>query len=319
MAEKRFNIKNGKFSLAEIIESCGGIISNAEDGQIIIEDITSLTEATNNDISFFDNKKYLEEFKNTKARACVAKKEFEGDCPEGTIFIESNNPYFTYSKIIEKFYKNETETTEVHPRSNIELSSEVGKNTQIYPGVYIGENCVIGENCIIYPNAVIQNAIIGDNVIIHSGVTIGQDGFGYAFDSGKHNKVIHLGSVIIEDNVEIGANSTIDRGSGSDTIIKEGTKLDNMVMIAHNVKIGKHCVIASQCGIAGSTEIGDYCMFGGQCGIAGHLKIGNQVQLAAKSGVTKNLKDGSVMGGTPAVPLTDYHRQHIAVKKLINK
>ena len=189
----------------------------------------------------------------------------------------------------------------------------------LFRSTYIGANCVIGNDCTIHSNVNITNAIIGNNVIIHSGVSIGQDGFGYAYNNGRHHKVPQVGRVIIGDDVEIGANTTIDRGSAPDTIIGEGTKIDNLVQIGHNVKIGKHCIIVSQVGISGSTEIGDYTIIAGQAGIAGHLKIGSQVQVAAQAGITRDLEDKAIVGGTPAVPLRQYHKQALALAKLTEK
>lgn len=319
MIDQNFHIKNGKFSLLEIVTDCGGEISDMAKQEDIITDIAPLNKAKEGEITFFQNKKYINDFKTTKASACITFEEFETEAPKGLILIKSKNPYYTYSKVLNKFYGTEQETVEAPHSANVNFSADIGENTKIYPGAYIGDNCTIGKNCTIYPNAVIQDAIIGDNVIIHPGVAIGQDGFGFAFNEGKHHKVLQLGRVIIGNDVEIGANTTIDRGSNSDTVIGEGTKIDNLVMIAHNVKIGKHCILVAQTGVAGSTEIGDYCVFGGQSAVAGHLKIGNQVQLAGQCGVTKSLPDGAIMGGTPAVPLREYHKQHIALNKLTKK
>ncbi len=319
MFDTNFNTKNGKFSISDIISLCGGEVPSGFDTSIIISDIAPMSSAVSGEITFFENKKYINDFKNTKASACIVRKEFEDYAPDGLILIFSENPYYLYSKVLKLFYYQEYSTTQIHPSSNIDISAEVGDGTKVHAGVSIGENCIIGKNCEIQANVAIKNCIIGDNVIVGQGTVIGQDGFGYAFEGGKHHKVLQLGRVIIEDDVEIGGNCAIDRGSASDTIIGEGSKIDNLVMIAHNVKIGKHCVITGQVGIAGSTIIGDYCVFGGQCGIAGHMKIGNQVQLAAQTGVTKNLEDGAIMGGTPAVPLREYHKQHIAVTKLVKK
>ena len=189
----------------------------------------------------------------------------------------------------------------------------IGANTVILSGV------VIGDNTIIDPNCTIAYSIIGSNVKIHNGVRIGQDGFGFAQNENVNLKMPQLGRVLIKDNVEIGSNCSIDRGTGPDTIIGEGTKLDNLVQIGHNAVLGKNCILVAQSGISGSTQIGNNVIIGGQVGIAGHLKIGNNVRIAAKSGVMKNIEDGMTVGGIPSVPIKDWHRQTIILKQLTKR
>ncbi len=210
----------------------------------------------------------------------------------------------------------ENKFLEISEHAIVDNSAEIGDRSIIHSGAFIGAGVKIGKNCVIHPNASITHAIIGDNVIIHHGASIGQDGFGYAFHNGKYHKIPQLGRVIIENDVEIGANTCIDRGAGPDTVIGEGTKIDNLVQIAHNVKIGKHCIIVAQVGISGSTEIGDHSVLGGQVGIVGHLKIGKGVQVAAQSGVFRDLKDKEIVGGSPCVPLRQHHKQTIMLNKL---
>ena len=169
------------------------------------------------------------------------------------------------------------------------------------------------------PNVTLQTCLIGSRTVIHAGVRIGEDGFGFSLGKNGHLKIPQLGRVIIEDDVEIGANTTIDRGAGPDTVIGSGTKIDNLVQIAHNVKIGRNCIIASQVGISGSTEIGDFVMFGGQAGLIGHLKIGDGAQIAAQSGVLRNIKSGEKVGGTPAVPMRHWLKGAVLMEKIIKK
>jgi len=208
-------------------------------------------------------------------------------------------------------------STRVDAFTVIEENVVIGENVWIGSGCYIGRGVKIDDNTRILSNVSIECTEIGTNVLIYHGAKIGQRGFGFALSQKGHVKLPQVGKVIIQDNVEIGANTCIDRGSYGNTIIGEGTFIDNLVHIAHNVKIGKHCAIAGQVGIAGSAIIEDYCVFGGQVGIGGHIKIGKGVQAGGQSGITKSITDGKKVSGTPAIPLNDYHRKSILIKKLI--
>ena len=248
-----------------------------------------------------------------------------------------NNPYKAYAIIANQFYANVKHQAEIAANAVVDKTAEIGKNCQIgnfvviEEGVIIGENSVIDHNSVIKRNVIIganahiasnvtiSHAVIGDNVIIHPGARIGQDGFGFASDHTGHLKMPQLGIVKIGNFVEIGANATIDRGSAQDTEIGDMSKIDNLVQLGHNVRLGKACVIVAQVGIAGSTKLGDFVVLGGQVGVSGHLKIGNQVQVAAQSGVTKDIEDKQVMGGYPAVPVRKWHRQTIALQNLASK
>jgi UDP-3-O-[3-hydroxymyristoyl] glucosamine N-acyltransferase len=201
----------------------------------------------------------------------------------------------------------------------IEDGVVIGNNSSIDHNSVIKRNVVIGNNTKIASNVTISHSVIGNNVIIHPGTRIGQDGFGFASDHTGHLKVPQLGIVKIGDFVEIGANTTIDRGSAQDTIIGDMCQIDNLVQLGHNVQLGKACVIVAQVGIAGSTKLGDFVILGGQVGVAGHLKIGNQVQVAAQSGIAQNIEDKQIMGGSPAVPIRQWHKQTFCLKKLANK
>lgn len=317
MADSNFYKKNGSFKLGFLAEILDSKVLNESDNNIIIHNVASLDEASEGDITFLQNVKYLENFKKTKATACILSQKHVEKAPEGLALLVTDDPYYVYAKIAEKFYHKNNLFFSVSEFSNVDSTATIGSLTVVQPGTYIGPGCIIGKNCVIHPNVTIMNSIIGDDVIIHSGARIGQDGFGYAFHNGAHHKVPQLGRVIIENNVEIGANTTIDRGAGPDTIIGEGTKIDNLVQIGHNCKIGKHCIIVSQSGVSGSTEIGDYTVIAGQAGIAGHLKIGKKVQIAAKAGVMRDIEDGGIVGGYPAVPIKEWHRHSIIMKRLI--
>jgi UDP-3-O-[3-hydroxymyristoyl] glucosamine N-acyltransferase len=194
---------------------------------------------------------------------------------------------------------------------------KIGNSTQIYPQVYIGKNVKIGENCIIYSGARVYDfCVIGDNCIIHSNTVIGSDGFGFQPTENGYQKIPQLGNVVLENNVEIGSNCSIDRGTIGSTIIGQGTKIDNLIQIAHNVRIGKNNVIAAQAGIAGSTIIGDWNQIGGQTGIVGHIKIGNQVRIQAQSGVNSNVEDKETLYGSPAISAGDYRRSYVHFRNL---
>ena len=337
MADPKFFQKSKEFTLEQISKIAKIRLPKNIDSKKIIDDIAPLDTADNNKISFLDNKNYINQFKASKAGACFFKKDFLDIAPKKMIPLISDNPYHSFALIANAFYplKNEVlgknsnnyiDSTVKYDNSvkisfgaviskNVTIGSNsfIGANTVIMQGVTIGKNTIIGSNCTI------AYSIIGSNVKIHNGVKIGQDGFGFAQNNNLHLKVPQLGRVLIEDDVEIGSNSTIDRGASNDTKIGHGSKLDNLVQIAHNVILGKNCILVAQCGIAGSTILGNNVIVGGQVGIAGHLNIGNNVKIAGKSGVMKDIKDNSIVAGIPSVHVTDWHRQTIILKKLIKK
>ena len=320
MIDNKFHKKVSSFKLKEIARNVDGLsLHDPSQGEIVIENIAPIDSADSNSISFLDNIKYIDSFTKTKASACIINPKYIDKAPQSDIaLLLSDNPYFSYSQIAHMFYPQE-HSEFISNKASIADSAIIGENCYIDDNVYIGDNVVIGNNCKISFGCSITHSLIGNNVIIHPNVSIGQDGFGFAFANGIHNKVPQLGKVIISDDVEIGSNSCIDRGSTNDTFIGEGTKIDNLVQIAHNVRVGKCCIIVAQVGISGSANIGDYTIIAGQVGIAGHLSIGSNVQIAAKSGVTKNIPDNTKYAGYPAVPINQFHRQTIAVKKLLQK
>jgi UDP-3-O-[3-hydroxymyristoyl] glucosamine N-acyltransferase len=209
--------------------------------------------------------------------------------------------------------------TQIEPGAVVGREAEIGRGTRIAAGAVIGYRVTIGRGCYIGPDASVTHALVGDRVILHAGVRIGQDGFGFAMGPRGHLKVPQIGRVIIQDDVEIGANSCVDRGALSDTIIGEGTKIDNLVQIGHNVVVGRHCVIVAQVGISGSTELGDFVVMGGHSGAVGHIKIGLGAQIAGAAHVKDDVPPGARMGGTPAVPLVEYGRQLAILKRLARK
>lgn len=330
-----FSINSGSYKLSQIAEY-GGCELDKQFNDTLIRDVKSLLDAGDNDITFLNNKKYITEFDKTKAKACIV--PFDFDIESDTILLKSKNPYYSYAKIIGLFYK----SAKQYAKNKIEPSAYVADSAKIGSNCYIGHNVVIedgaeigddsiiesgsvidynvqiGNNAMIYSNVSISNAIIGNDVVILSGTRVGCDGFGFATNElGQHKKIYHVGSVIVGNNVEIGANTTIDRGSMNDTIIEDYVRIDNLVQIGHNVHIKRGAVIVAQAGVAGSSTIGSYAALGGQAGVAGHVEIADKVQIAAQGGVMSDItKPKAIMGGSPAVPVRDWHRQTIILKKL---
>ena len=319
-----------EISLKEVLKITGGKLIGDEN--LKIKKISPIDKAEPGDITFLSNKKYIPYLKQTKASAIILDKEIKN---LGIAQIVSENPYLAYAKLLTFFTKKDIKHTGVSPKAFVDESSIIPENVTVYPGAYIGKNVKIDENTIIYPNVVIgdnckigknciiyanvsiyHNTIIGDNVIIHAGTVIGSDGFGYAKDGEKYFKIPQIGNVIIEDDVEIGANCTIDRGAIESTKIGKGVKIDNLVQIAHNVEIGENSVIVAQVGISGSTKIGKKVVLAGQVGIAGHIKIGDNVMVGAKSGIGRSLRDGSIVSGIPVIDHKKWLKWAVSYEKL---
>ncbi len=316
--------------LKDLAELIGGRVSGNPD--IEITGASVIKEAGEGDITFLADKKYLNDVLGSKAAAVITKDEIKGS-PASLII--AGNPYLAFAKALEALYRKPRtpsgisdkavicegvslggEVT-VYPGVYISCGVVIGSGVTLYPGVYIGENSAIGDNSLIYPNVVIrENVRIGRDVIIHAGSVIGADGFKYIFENGSHYKIPQVGGVIIEDNVEIGANVTIDRATTGNTIVGAGTKIDNLVQIAHNVRIGKNCIIVAQVGIGGSAEIGNGSVLAGQVGIKDHAKIGDGVTVGAQSGVTGDIPHGQVYSGMPAIPHGTWLRAQSIFSKL---
>ena len=305
-----------ELSVGEIAKLINGKIHGKSD--TIIKRVAKIEEADEGDITFLANKKYYNFLQLSKASACIVDETIHA---ENITCIIVENPYLAFLKVFQHFNPPQENIRKViHPSAIIEENCILGKNLSIgayvfistdckigdnvviYPQVFIGAHVEIGEGSIIYPNVTIrEDCIIGKNVIIHSGTVLGSDGFGYVFEQEKYNKIPQLGKVILEDEVEIGANCAIDRATMGDTIIKKGTKLDNLIHIAHNVIIGENTAIAAQTGISGSTQIGKRVQIGGQAGLVGHIKIGDGVKIGAQAGVTKSFPMENVtISGYPA-------------------
>jgi UDP-3-O-[3-hydroxymyristoyl] glucosamine N-acyltransferase len=335
MIDRKFykNIGPHKLSkIAEILE-----IAITPELDFSIKDIKALSDAGPEDLTFLNNKKYAKDFATCRAKACLVPLDFVGRSEFGTISLPVKNPYDSYAKLLDIFYTPAKNTeSQIKPSAYISPLAKIGNNCYIGHNVVIEDEVEIGDDCIIESgtiieykvkignraridqNVVISHSIIGNDAVILTGAKIGQDGFGFSTEKGIHKKIYHTGRVIIGNDVEIGANSTIDRGSVNDTIIEDLCRIDNLVQIGHNVHVKKGAILVAQVGIAGSTRIGSYCALGGQVGIAGHLNIADFVQIAGQGGVIQSINEAGIMGGTPAVPIRDWHKQTILMKKLIN-
>ncbi len=323
-----------KLKAQEVADLVDGVVDG--DKESTITKLSKIESGDNKSLSFLGNPKYNEYIYKSKASIVIVNKDLELKGPIKPTLIRVDDPNIAFSLLLDHFNNQNISKIGIDPNSSIHNSVNhgenlffgsfsvaqervtIGDNVKIKSQVYIGENVKIGNNCIIYPGVKIyRNSVIGNNCIIHSGSVIGSDGFGFNFDSkGNTLKVVHNGNVVIEDDVEIGSNCSIDKATLGSTIIKSGAKLDNLVQIAHNVTIGKNTCLAAQVGVAGSTVIGDNCLIGGQVGIAGHLKIGDKVHIQAKSGVLKNIKSKSTVMGYPAINYMDYNKSYVHFKNL---
>jgi UDP-3-O-[3-hydroxymyristoyl] glucosamine N-acyltransferase len=338
MTHAGFFNRAGPFPLSLIAEKADAQLSD-KDGSVQINDIRTLLDAGPGDLTFFENRKYFKQLTSTSARGCILSAKHAGQLPDGIAELTTPTPYIAFARALALFYpdslhsKAATSPAEqngrlIHPPAQIAegvivepgavigREADIGPGTIVAAGAIIGFRVVIGANCYIGAGASVTHALIGSEVIIHSGARVGQDGFGFAIGIRGHVKVPQIGCVIIGDNVEIGANSTIDRGSLSNTVIGEGTKIDNQVQIAHNVRIGRHCIIVAQSGVAGSSELGDFVVMGAHSGVLGHIKVGSGAQIAGMTHVKNDVEPGAKMGGTPARPFQDWAREVAAIKKL---
>ena len=327
MSENQFFEKRGPFPLREIIKviGCGGDFS--QENNFEISSFESLDDASTNDMTFLNSSKYQELSLKTKAAACITSPNLSKFLPKKCIKLDVKNVLFAVTQVAKMFYPNADMDI---PDENLSISNDVrnlypdvkfgknvliGKNVKIGKNSHIASNSIIessvhiGENCIIGSFVTIRNSLISNNVYIQDGSKIGVKGFGFIPNKSKNTRTPHVGEVILDEGVEIGANSTVDRGSLSNTVIGKNTYLDNQVHVAHNVKIGKNCMIAGQVGFAGSTTVGDNVVIGGQAGISGHLAIGNNVKIGGGSGVINNIPDNSQVMGYPAIPLKDFVKQ----------
>ena len=301
-----------------------------------VHKLSKIEEGTEGSLTFLSNPKYQNYIYTTQATITIVNKSFEAEQPISSTLIRVEDAYQSFSKLLEYYNQvklmksgieqpsviseNVTYGTDLYLGSFCYVGKNViiGNNVKIYPNTFIGDNVTIGNNCVFFAGVRIYSETeIGDNCVIHSGTIVGSDGFGFApHDDGTYSKIPQIGNVILEDDVEVGSCTTIDRATMGSTVIRKGVKLDNQIQIAHNVEIGEHTVIAAQTGIAGSTKIGRNCMIGGQVGISGHLTIGDNVRIQAQSGIGKNIKEGEIIQGSPAFNYGDFSKSYVHFKNL---
>lgn len=323
-----------EITAAELASFIGGVVEGNSSAKI--SNYAKIEEAKAGDLTFIANPKYNHYIHTTGASVVLVSTDFSETVPDSVTVIRVKDPYEVLAKLLNMVSASKPTPKGIESpayiASGVEIDAEtcyvgafayisegvsVGKNTRIYPQAFLGKNVKIGNNVIIYAGVKIyDDCVIGNNCIIHAGAVIGADGFGFAPHNGEYEKIAQIGNVVIEDNVEIGANTTIDRATMGSTYIRKGVKLDNLIQVAHNVEIGEHTVMAAQVGVAGSTKIGHHNMVGGQVGFAGHIKIGDYNEFGAQSGIPNNVGSNKRMIGYPAVNFGDFARQTVYVKRL---
>lgn len=317
-------------TIQEIATHVGGEVIG--DKSMKIESASTLDSAGPGQITFLSNPKYAPRVKETKAAAVMVSHQVETNAVQ----IVTNDPYYAFMQAVVLLHGHREHpktgispqavisdsaklgpNCNVHPYAAIHDNAVIGDNCQIYSGVFIGPNVTIGSDCILYPNAVIYDGCrIGDRVIVQSSASVGQDGFGFATHKGEHHKIPQIGIVVLEDDVEIGSNCVIERGTLDNTIIGKGSKIGDSVAIGHGTKVGPHCLLVPQVGIAGSAELGHHCVLGGQVGVIGHIKIGNMVKIGAQAGVIGDIPDGMTIVGSPAIESNKAKRAYALIETL---
>jgi UDP-3-O-[3-hydroxymyristoyl] glucosamine N-acyltransferase len=344
MSEPVFFPRAAILTLGEIAALANLSLPDGVDPERRVEGVAPLESAGPDDLAYMDNAKYVAALEATRAGVCLISKRFAARVPQSAVALVTPDPYRVFAKVLATYFPNAMRpgsffgATGTSPGSFVHPSARLEAGVTVDPGAVIGPHAEIGTGTVDRsasrhrppgphrPTTVrsaractVQAALIGNRVILHPGVRIGQDGFGFAMSPRGHMKVPQIGRVIIQDDVEIGANTCIDRGASRDTVIGEGTKIDNLVQIGHNVVVGRHCVIVSQVGIAGSTTLEDFVVLGGQVGLAGHLTVGMGAQIAAQSGVAGDVPRGAKYGGSPAQPALNWARESAMLKSMLAK
>lgn len=323
-----------QFTAQQIAAIAGGTVEG--DGNVVVSTVAKIEEGKPGAISFLANPKYTHFIYETESSAVLVGRDFVPEKPVKPTLIRVDDPYATVASLLQTvasmmeprvegieqpcFISEGVEVPEgayVGAFAYIGKNVVLGKNVKIFPQTYVGDNCVIGDDTVLKPGVKVYHGChIGKRCIIHSGAVIGADGFGFAPVDGRYNKIPQIGIVEIADDVEIGANTTIDRATMGSTVIKEGVKLDNLIQVAHNCVVGEHTVMAAQAGVAGSTKVGDHCMVGGQVGLAGHITVGSGSELGAQAGIATSVRPGSRLLGSPAIDVRKYARQVVFTKNI---
>jgi UDP-3-O-[3-hydroxymyristoyl] glucosamine N-acyltransferase len=331
LGDARFFRRSGPYSLAVVASMARGV---ADELELFLEGVAPLQTAGSHEVSFLDNRRYASALDQTSAGAVIVHPDMAARVPAGTVAIRTTEPYAAWARVAALFYPvppvspgihpsaivaegaRVDPSAEVGPLSVIEAGAEIGTSCRIGPCAVIGSGVIVGRDCRIGAHASLSHALLGARVYVYPGARIGQEGFGFASTTDGFLSIPQLGRVILEDDVEVGANSTIDRGSSRDTVIGAGSRLDNLVQIGHNVILGRCCVIVAQVGISGSTVLEDFVRVGGQAAMAGHLRIGRGAEIGAQAGIISDVDPGAKVLGSPAQPKRDFFRQIATLKKM---
>ena len=334
VADSRFFRRQGPFELAAVLEATGARVAGHHDTSRLFHDVAALEDASSTELAFLDNVKYVPAFTGCRAGGCFIREQYSDRAPQGLIPLVSDNPYLAFARAAQMFYPDPVVVPGISSQAFIESGAKIGEGVRIdafaviRSGVEIGARssigtgCVverhvrIGDDCQIGPGATLMFCVIGNRVRIESGARVGTEGFGFAASPDGAVRLPHVGRVVIGDDVGIGANTTIDRGSLGDTVIGEGAMIDNQVQIAHNAKVGRYAILAGQVGLAGSAVVGDFAMLGGQSGVANHVRVGRGARMGGNSSAASDLEGGATYLGAPAVPQREFWRQQVMLRRL---